>query len=72
MTSNPSQRFYTFPDLKRIGWPYSRQHTNRMINKGRFPRPKKAPGGVVNIWTSDQIEDIVESLASTETNNEAA
>jgi hypothetical protein len=63
MPNNPSRRFYTFPDLKRIGWPYSRQHTNRMINQGRFPRPKKAPGGVVNIWTSDQIEDVVTSIA---------
>jgi hypothetical protein len=39
------------------GWPYSRQHTHRLIKAGRFSRPKKAPGGNLDIWTDDQIDD---------------
>ncbi len=27
--------------LKKYGWPYSRAHTWRMINEGRFPAPLK-------------------------------
>ena len=27
--------------LKRLGWPYSRAHTYRMIDAGRFPQPIK-------------------------------
>jgi len=60
---NAPQRLYTFQALKRErGWPYSRQHTDRMIEDGRFPHPKKAPGGALNVWTSDQIDKIYASL----------
>ena len=62
MTNKP-QRLYTFLELKQErGWPYSRQHTDRLIKAGRFPRPKKAPGGSLNIWTSDQIDTYYKSL----------
>lgn len=27
--------------LKKLGWPYSRAHTWRMIGEGRFPEPIK-------------------------------
>lgn len=27
--------------LKKLGWPYCRAHTWRMINEGRFPAPIK-------------------------------
>ncbi len=27
--------------LKKLGWPYSRQNTYRMIKAQRFPQPKK-------------------------------
>jgi hypothetical protein len=66
MTNKP-QRLYTFQALKRErGWPYSRQHTVRLIKAGRFPRPKKAPGGALNIWTSEQIDNYFASLAFTD------
>lgn len=55
--SNAPRRLYTFKDLKPIkGWPYSRGHTTRLIKAGKFPKPKKAPGGNLNIWTDEQIE----------------
>jgi predicted DNA-binding transcriptional regulator AlpA len=54
----PPVKAYTFKTLKsERGWPYSRQHTHRLIKAGRFPPPKKAPGGSLNIWTDDQIDD---------------
>ncbi len=53
----PPVKVYTFETLKsERGWPYSRQHTHRLIKDGRFPPPKKAPGGVLNIWSEDQID----------------
>ena len=27
--------------LKALGWPYSRQHTYRLVRDGKFPRPLK-------------------------------
>jgi predicted DNA-binding transcriptional regulator AlpA len=53
----PPQKVYTFKTLKsERGWPYSRQHTYRLIRAGRFPPPKKVPGGGLNMWTEDQID----------------
>ena len=28
--------------LKKLGWPYSRQHTFRLIAVGKFPQPKSS------------------------------
>jgi hypothetical protein len=57
------QKVYTFKTLKsERGWPYSRQHTQRLIKNGRFPRPRKAPGGTLNIWTDEQIDAYYKSL----------
>jgi predicted DNA-binding transcriptional regulator AlpA len=62
--SNNQRRALTFKALKtERGWPYSRQHTQRLINAGRFPKPKKAPGGVLNIWFDDQIDEYYASIA---------
>lgn len=70
--SNPV-RLYTFRSLKNErGWPYSRQHTQRLIKAGRFPKPKKAPGGSFNIWTSEQIDEYYAALESTATECDAA
>ncbi len=56
-------KVYTFKTLKsERGWPYSRQHTHRLIKAGRFPPPKKAPGGALNIWTEDQIDHYYASV----------
>jgi len=62
MTNTP-RRALTFKDLKQErGWPYSRQHTSRLVAAGRFPKPNKAPGGGLNIWFSDQIDAYFASL----------
>ena len=40
-------RQITMADLKaKKGWPYSRQHTYRLIKEGKFPRPIKMGEGV--------------------------
>jgi predicted DNA-binding transcriptional regulator AlpA len=66
--SNAPSRIYTFKDLKPIkGWPYSRQHTTRLINAGRFPKPIKAPGGNLNFWTDEQIETYYAQLSGDST-----
>jgi predicted DNA-binding transcriptional regulator AlpA len=67
------QKVYTFKTLKiERGWPYSRQHTARLIKAGRFPEPKKAPGGVLNIWTDEQIDAYYASLTANTTINPEA
>ena len=48
--------------LKKLGWPYSRQHTFRMIDQGRFPQPKKFgdhPGSRV-AWRWQQVRPFLE------------
>jgi len=41
--------------LKKKGWPYSRQHTYRLIKAGKFPEPKKFSnfrgGRVAWLWS---------------------
>jgi predicted DNA-binding transcriptional regulator AlpA len=65
------EKVYTYKTLKlERGWPYSRQHTHRLIKAGRFPKPKKAPGGTLNIWTDEQIDNFYASLSGT--SNDAA
>jgi hypothetical protein len=64
MASN-RQRIFTFRDLKEWGWPYSRQHTHRLIAAARFPKPKKLPGGATNIWTEQQLAEFMTTLAAT-------
>jgi predicted DNA-binding transcriptional regulator AlpA len=59
-----ARRILTFRELKpRKGWPYSRQHTHRLIRAGRFPRPRKLPGGgLLNIWDEDVIDAFLASI----------
>jgi hypothetical protein len=50
-------RWLTFKDLKARGWPYSRQHTGRLVNTGMMPRPKKRPGGgSLNLWDEAEFD----------------
>jgi hypothetical protein len=56
-------KVYTFKTLKiERGWPYSRQHTYRLIKAGLFPAPMKAPGGKINLWGDEVIDDYFDSL----------
>jgi hypothetical protein len=49
-------RWLTFKDLKtKKNWPYSRQHTKRLVDARKMPRPKKRPGGgLLNLWDEDE------------------
>jgi hypothetical protein len=64
-------KVYTFKTLRsERGWPYSRQHTQRLIKDGRFPKPRKAPGGTLNLWTEEQIDNYLASLGPTDSDSE--
>jgi predicted DNA-binding transcriptional regulator AlpA len=51
-------RKLTFPQLKtEKGWPYSRQHTHKLVAAGRFPRPDKLyEGGLLNVWDEEVVD----------------
>ena len=41
---NPQRLLVDWKSLRQMGWPYSRTHTWRMMNEGRFPRAYKLGG----------------------------
>jgi prophage regulatory protein len=50
------RRFTSYPELKdRHGLPWTRQHVDRLIKKGKFPEKVKLSEHRVG-WWSDQIE----------------
>lgn len=51
-------RKLTFKDLKeRKGWPYSRQHTHKLVAAGHFPAPDKLyEGGLINVWDEKVVD----------------
>jgi hypothetical protein len=61
-------RKLTFPQLKiEKGWPYSRQHTHKLVKRGRFPKPDKAyEGGLINIWDEDVVDAHLSSASKTD------
>jgi hypothetical protein len=55
------------------GWPYSRQHTSRLVKNGKVPPPEKAyPGGLVNIWDEDVFDAFQASNKTDTDGGEAA
>ena len=49
----------TFRELKeRKKWPYSREHTARLVKQGRFPKPFKMGAGPSshNMWRESDID----------------
>jgi prophage regulatory protein len=48
-------RFLSDADLRERGIKFSRQHRDRLIKAGKFPKPVK-PGGGVNAWVEDEID----------------
>jgi predicted DNA-binding transcriptional regulator AlpA len=49
------------------GWPYSRQHTHKLIRAGHFPAPEKLyEGGQINVWDEATVD------AERDTSGEAA
>jgi hypothetical protein len=59
----------TYRQLKERGWPFSRQHTDRLIKEGKFLRPFKAvEGGKTNLWGEEEYEaHIRERMAARDT-----
>ena len=56
-------RLLIFRELKTLkGIPYSRQHVNRLVKVGRFPRPFKPNGGPsgINAWDEAVIDQYQE------------
>jgi predicted DNA-binding transcriptional regulator AlpA len=66
LSTGASKRILTFRELKPLkGWPYSRQHTHRLIRAGRFPAPRKIyEGGQLNIWDEDVIDTYLAAVVA--------
>jgi hypothetical protein len=66
LSTGSGQRILTFRDLKPLkGWPYSRQHTHRLIRAGRFPAPRKIyEGSQLNIWGEDVIDTYLAAVVA--------
>jgi predicted DNA-binding transcriptional regulator AlpA len=67
-------RKLTFADLKDLkGWPYSRQHTHKLIRAGHFPAPEKLyEGGQINVWDEATVDAHLASKAERDTSGDAA
>jgi prophage regulatory protein len=59
-------RVLGYRDLARKGIPYSRQHINRLVKKGKFPAPFKLNGGHngPNSWLEHIIDRHIETCAA--------
>ena len=59
-------RVLGYRDLARKGIPYSRQHINRLVKKGKFPAPFKLSGGDngPNSWLEHIIDRHIETCAA--------
>ena len=50
------------------GWPYSRQHTARLIKANKFLRPfKGAAGGTMNLFWEDEYDAFMAERAARRT-----
>jgi predicted DNA-binding transcriptional regulator AlpA len=55
--------------------PLSRVWLWKLVKKGLFPRPIKLPGGSINLWFQDEVDQYLKKLAKArdeESNNETA
>jgi hypothetical protein len=49
-------RALTFRQLQERGWPYTRQHTHRLVKAGKLTSPFKAyDGGRVNLYDEREL-----------------
>ena len=50
-------------DLKRLGWPYERTHTWRLIKAGQFPQPAKFFNQCKskNLWRYEEVKAFLKS-----------
>jgi predicted DNA-binding transcriptional regulator AlpA len=56
-------KFLNDADLRDRGIRFSRQHRDRLIRAGKFPRPVK-PGGGVNAWIEAEIDEYQQRLVA--------
>lgn len=59
-------KLITFAALKEKGHPYTRRHTDRLIEAGKFPAPIKIGDGRVGrvAWLEEEIEAHYARLAA--------
>jgi hypothetical protein len=61
------QRLLNFRLLKsERHWPYCRQHTARLVDDGRFAKPKKLPGSHLNFWTDADVDAFYQAATTVE------
>jgi predicted DNA-binding transcriptional regulator AlpA len=53
-------RMLSHEDLRERGTKYSRQHIQRPIERGLFPRPVKLGAGGTNAWPENEIDQYIE------------
>ncbi len=49
-------RLLSYADLRDRGIKYSKQHLNRLMKRGLFPRPVKLGAGGINTWLEHEID----------------
>lgn len=58
------RRVLTFRDLQeKKAWPYTIQHTRRLIAAGRFPKSFKAGNTGMNLWMETEIDTYLSTRA---------
>jgi len=56
-------RALTFRQLQAQGWPYTRQHTHRLVKAGKLPPPFKAyDGGRLNLYSENAMDTFLREL----------
>lgn len=52
------ERFLSYKDLvERKQWPFSRDHTRRLVREGKFPKPFKTSGEFGrNVWRESDVD----------------
>jgi predicted DNA-binding transcriptional regulator AlpA len=59
------RRLIDWKRLKELGWPYSRQHTWRLIDQGLFPKPIKfgRHRSCRVFWYLNQVAEAINAFA---------
>jgi predicted DNA-binding transcriptional regulator AlpA len=52
--------------------PLSRVWIWKLVKTGRFPKPIKLPGGSINFWFQDEIDEYLKGLAAARDDEENA
>jgi prophage regulatory protein len=68
-----AERLIDDSEIRRKGITYTRQHRDRLIDAGKFPKPVKG-AGKANAWVESEIDDYIAARIRerNETKSEAA